>query len=59
MQLCLEEMEPVRQEVVGQAAAGVWAEEAGALAGWEAIGREPDLVGSVSAPTVVPARLIR
>ena len=52
-------MEPVRQEVVGQAVAGVWEREAGALAGWGAIGQEPDPVGSVSAPTVVPARLIR
>ena len=52
-------MEPVRQEVVGQEVEEVLAKEEGALAGWGAIGLVPDPVGSVSAPTVVPVRLIR
>ena len=52
-------MDPVHQEVVGQAVEWVLAKEEGVLAGWGAIGREPDPVGSVSAPTAGPVRLIR
>ena len=50
--LCQEEIELDRQGVVEQAVGEASVEEAGAVAGWEAIGLEPDQVGSVFVPIV-------
>jgi len=44
--LCLEEIEPDRPGALDV----VWAEVRVVVAGWVATGREPGLVGSVSAP---------
>jgi len=52
VQLCQEEIELARQEVVAQVVAEVLVEEVGVVAGWEATGPEPDQVGSVFVPIV-------
>ena len=59
MQLCQEEIELARQEVVAQVVAEVLVEEVGVVAGWEATVLEPALVGSVSAPVAEPGYPIR
>ena len=52
MQLCQEEIELDRQEVVGQAVDEASAEEVGVVEGWGATDLDPALVGSVFAPIV-------
>ena len=59
MQLCQEEIELDRQEVVEQAVDEASEEEVGVVAGWEATVLEPALVGSVFAPVAEPGYPIR